>query len=131
MKFLFMQTVVILLAALLVASCASALDRTSEIGKAQLVIGETTKSEITNMIGLPARVKHDHDNKTELWIYESKGYYKATFLEFPIITSGMVVLPPGVNTKNSYDPSVTSLHCRFNDSGVLIEAQKIDRSGDK
>ena len=72
----------------LLAACASSIDRSDQLRDAKLVAGISTKSDVVNMIGLPAKIDRDEAKKLEIWQYTGKPLSSSSFVPLPILNVG-------------------------------------------
>ena len=96
-----------------IVACSS-IERSKQIRNAQLA-GGSTKSDVVNMIGLPAKVERIEAQRIEIWLYTGKPLNQS----YTIIP---VPLPPyiDVGKKNQIVGQHVILICVFDEAGRLL-----------
>ncbi len=116
-----------ILALSLLAACASSIDRSVQLRGAKLVAGVSTKSDVVNMIGLPAKIDRDEAKKLEIWQYTGKAINSSSFVPLPILNAGDIY---GVTTRSNIENQPVTLICVFDEAGRLLDIIK-PTQGDK
>lgn len=105
----------------LLAACSSSIDRSDQLRDAKLVAGISTKSDVVNMIGLPAKIDRDEAKKLEIWQYTGKPLSSSFFVPLPILNVGDIY---GITTRSSIGNQPVTLICVFDEAGRLLNIYK-------
>ncbi|QRY79360.1 hypothetical protein JVX91_27990 [Pseudomonas sp. PDNC002] len=112
-------------------TACSSIDRTSEIKRARLSVGASSKNDVVQAIGLPREVRKDDRRNLELWLYTGKAATTSYFIPLPVgsVSTGDSVITyyRDIGPKFLQDGEAISLICVFDSSGHLLDVKRPDQ----
>ncbi len=104
--------------ALFVLSCATTIGTKAKLEDVKFEAGKTTKSEVVEVLGLPAAIEKDAEEGTELWGYhDSPELYSVDTVSF---ATGTATVKTNYYISERYDQfKNVAFICVFDKNGVL------------
>ncbi|MCP4745650.1 MAG: hypothetical protein GY874_05835 [Desulfobacteraceae bacterium] len=114
----------VLVIVLLCISCASQIGNRGSLNTT-FQIGKTTKNDVANALGFPAKMKTDESSQLELWAYQSRPTLTSVIYALPIpgTTHAMIYNHPVINRHSDILKNAAVVYI-FNNNGVLTAIQR-------
>lgn len=108
------------------AACATTIGNKAEISEVTFSVNQTTKSEVADKLGLPAKINKKENEAKEYWYYTSKAKLSGLMIAVPspagpTVMADTYTLPVDAGTLKSTDYAVAFV---FDNNNKLIEVVK-------
>jgi hypothetical protein len=110
---------------LMLNGCATRIGNQSRFEETVFEIGKTTKHEVADTLGLPAKIKKNEASGDELWAYQQKPTLISIDVAAVDWQRPRLVYPIGFSPNNIFvnDFKNTAVVYGFNNNGILVDVK--------